>query len=263
MLADTTSHVGLLKSLHQEWTTVLGTQEHCFGTLGTWTNQALRHHIQRDLVGDREALDRALLELLKLSKAGDKNSSRMLLQLLLPKAPSLGRRCIGLRQMPIDDAIATAISALWESIHSYPIHRERHVLGNLVLDALSVITTQFASMDRDGLYVNLTDNDDDLDAALNRELDLSSQEPTSDTSASAQLVSVLTWAIDSGALSPDEVRILARAELADSTEERHAQRTALAAELGISRDSVNRRVWRVRSKLVDAVQAHIALHGRW
>lgn len=65
------------------------------------------------------------------------------------------------------------------------------------------------------------------------------------------LVTLFTWAIDNGILTADEVRLLARIELAEGNPGEERQQAA--DELGISRDTLNRRVHRVRTKLMTAV----------
>ena len=72
------------------------------------------------------------------------------------------------------------------------------------------------------------------------------------------LVTVLTWAIDTEALTPDDVRLLARFDLGELHE-----RDELAEDLGIGRASLTRRVYRIRVKLMEAVQAHIRENGTW
>lgn len=65
------------------------------------------------------------------------------------------------------------------------------------------------------------------------------------------LVTILTWAIDSGTLRRDEVQLLARIELAEG--DPGVAREEAAAELGVSRETLNRRVCRIRTKLMQAV----------
>ena len=64
------------------------------------------------------------------------------------------------------------------------------------------------------------------------------------------LVTILTWAIDSGTLTRDEIQLLVRIELSDKPSE---EREIAADDLGVSRETLNRRVSRIRAKLMKAV----------
>ena len=69
------------------------------------------------------------------------------------------------------------------------------------------------------------------------------------------LVTILTWAIDANVLRRDEVQLLARIELAEG--DPGAARDAAADELGVSRETLNRRVCRIRTKLMRAVSGDL------
>ncbi|KDA07186.1 hypothetical protein DC31_00250 [Microbacterium sp. CH12i] len=144
------------------------------------------------------------------------------------------------RHSPID-ATATTIGALWEIIRCYPLHRTNSVAGNIRLECVKLLEKGFGAVTE----VAWTAVDDET---LEHLVDTNT-EPTNDPIR--DLVTLFTWAIDNGTLTGDEVRLLARIELADGNPGK--ERELAAEELGISRDSLNRRVHRIRTKLMTAV----------
>lgn len=225
-----------------------------FGTLG-------RHR-----VGDFEQqlhelpkarMDAVLHELLTLEHSGHEVAGRLLLQLMLPKVAHLARSCTGLHRLGFStkERECAALSAMWEAIHEYPLRRVNSVAGNLALNALSIITTTYGSSRAQ--HSEVAAPDDFLDALLVTP-GSESDEPTSGDSSFHDLVKVLTWAIDANVLTKSEVVLLSRYDLGEP-----AERTSLAEELSLSAATLSKRVWRIRSKLIEAVRTHISTFGRW
>ncbi len=258
------TQTGLLSTLREEWDTDLADREHDFAGIGVRTCGHLEAEIRSakrtpagpEGTGPSEQ-DRLLHALLAAAHNGDRTAERVVLQFMLPKAVHLARSCRGLRALTINtgtafDAVSTAIGAAWESIATYPLNRTERVQANLNMDALLIVNKTMRNVDDE-------ENVDTADLEVTLELQGKSTpfEPEWGDSSFHDLVTVLQWAIDAEALTPDEVRILARFDLAEELEERDA----LAEELGIHRDSLTRKVYRIRVKLIDAVQACVAEHG--
>ena len=201
--------------------------------------------------------DQMLHALLLAAAEGDEIAEAIVLHHMLPKAVHLARSCAALRSHSPADAVATAIGAMWEAIRTYPLHRSSSVHGNLGLNALSIISRTLGAGHRKGSEEYPT-SDEGLAAAMLLEGGVATLEPEWGDDSFRDLVTVLRWATDTGVLSCDEVRILARCDLGDDDE-----RQALADQLGLTRQSLNRRVHRVRTKLIEAVQAHVRANGSW
>lgn len=247
---------GLIGQLDFEWDKAIADRHHAFGDLGFRRAGDLVDEISSHTsTTDRDAV---VLELLTLGQQGDSLAERVLLQAMLPKVISLSRRSAGLRRLPRNEARTTAVTAMWEAIRTYPLHRTTSVLGNLGLNALSIVTKGFGA-GHTGDVAELTAANEDMLAVLDADSTTHGADPAvGNDDPFSDLVKVLSWAVESNALTRDEVRILARAELGDAPD-----RDDLASELGIARDSLNRRVWRIRTKLMKAVQEFILTNGSW
>jgi len=192
--------------------------------------------------------ERVLLELLAAATIGDELALHTVVRLFLPKATRFARSCTALRGMELDDAIATAVSAIWQAARTYPMHRTNSPMGNLHLNALSIISGGAAK------DPELAVEDDYLEARLNRE----QQEPTPDE----DLAEVLAWALESQVLDRDEVRLMVRYYLADE-DDIATNRESIANELNLSPAALQKRASRIRLRLIEAVKIHIATVGRW
>ncbi|WP_316309513.1 RNA polymerase sigma factor [Clavibacter michiganensis] len=192
--------------------------------------------------------DRVLLELLHAAVDGDSLAAHTVVRLFLPKAIKFARSCTALRALTLDDAIATAVSAVWQAARTYPVHRTSSPSANLQLNALGIISGGPASDSE------LTAEDDYLEARLNRE----HHEPTPDE----DLAEVLAWALETRTLDRDEVRLMVRYYLADERDI-SSNREAIAHELGLSPAALQKRASRIRLRLIAAVKQHIADVGRW
>ena len=247
------TNAGYFSTLCMEWDRDFAGRTHDFGSLGMLECGDLEEALH--IVKKPEA-DRRLHILLSQAAAGDKVAERVVLQVMLPKTAQLARTCACLRSLSPADAAWSAFGAMWEAVKTYPLHRTTSVAGNLGLNALAVINETL------GLPRNHVDEigvlDEDLEAKMNEGAEARSTEPEWGDSSFHDLVKVLTWAADTGALTRQEISILARADLGDDTD-----RVSLADELGSTRASLSKRVWRIRTKLMEAVHDYVQVNGRW
>lgn len=254
MTASTHFSSGLLTDLRSEWSESYADVDHVFGTLGSIRPGALLAKLQSRTL-PKAVLDSHMHSLVLLAHRGDHVAERLLLELMTPKAIQLARTCAPLRSLSPADAASTTISVIWEKIRTYPEHLTESVAGNIGLNALHEVTQSFGS---NHSVDEIAADVDELERAMHDDSAGTSTEPTYGNSSFDNLVKVLTWAVDARVLSREEVALLAKVDLGTSSE-----REALADELNISRDTLNKRVWRIRSKLIDAVREHISSFGRW
>lgn len=234
----------LADQLFDEWNAIHAHTLHDFAELGELTGEeAVTLIRQTQIAEDR---DRLLVTLLTLEHAGDTFAGRVLLKSFMPLALRLASSCSSMRSLwqnsPADARTAT-IGVVWEVIHTYPLHRTSSVAGNLRGETLKALGRWFGSESRTD---ELTVEDEVLEKMVGAD-------DTDDVFR--DLVTILTWAIDSGTLRRDEVQLLARIELAEG--DPGEARDAAAEELGISRETLNRRVCRIRTKLMHAVSGDI------
>ena len=218
-----------------------------FSTLGPLSLIELHTHFNRKATAAAWK-DRMLLELLTASTTGDELALHTVVRLFLPKAVKFARSCTALRNMELDDAIATAVSAIWQAARTYPIHRASSPSSNLHLNALSIITGGAAK------DPELAVEDDYLEARLN----LENHEPAPDE----DLAEVLAWALETRVLDRDEIRLMVRYYLSDE-QDIASNREAIANELEVSPAALQKRASRIRIRLIEAVKLHIADVGRW
>jgi len=245
---------GHFSALCEEWDRDFAGRSHDFGPLGTIDCGALENSLH---TLSRSDADRTVHALLTLAAAGDVTAERVVLQAMLPKTARLARTCSCLRSLSPADAAWSAFSAMWEAVKTYPLHRTTSVVGNLGLNALELINRTLG-LPRDHVEEIGGYTDEDLDARMTDTTQAHSSEPTWGDSSFHDLVTVLTWAADTGTLTRQEIAILARADLGED-----ADKDALADELGSTRTTLSKRVWRIRTKLMTAVQEHIRDHGHW
>lgn len=228
-------------TLTTEWDEHLAGQLHDYEDLGLNTGEEILNRIQRSqLPSDRDAV---LITLLELEHRGDTTVSRVLLQAFLPLALRLARTSAATSEIRADsprDSRATAIAALWEVIHTYPLHRTRSVAGNIRLDTLKLLDTTLGA--HVGKEYTVTDGFLEHLAGIT---------PEDQDDAFRDLVTIFTWAIDHSVLTRDEVQLLARVELTDG--DPGDARNEAAHNLGITRPTLNRRIHRIRTKLMNAV----------
>lgn len=232
----------LERALLNEWNDTHATTRRMYGDLGELTGDEAVNLIRQPQ--SAESRDRVLLHLIELEHAGHLYAGKVVMKSFLALAFRLARTSTSVRSLwrhSPTDATATTISALWEVIHTYPLHRTHSVAGNIRLECVKLLEKGFGAVSE----VNTIAVDDEtleylVDANAN---------PVEDSFR--DLVTLLTWAIDTGTLTPDEVRLLTRIELAEGNPGEERERAA--AELDISRETLNRRVHRIRTKLMNAV----------
>lgn len=239
--------ITLERALLNEWNDTLATTRHTYGTLGDLTGDEAVNLIRQPQTA--EARDLILLELLELEHAGHVAAGKVVVKSFLALAFRLARTSSSVREIwrhSPTDATATTIGALWEVVHTYPLHRSTSAAGNIRLECIKLLEKGFGTIaEVDTVTVD--------DATLEYLVD-SSTEPVEDTFR--DLVTLLTWAIDNDVLTRDEVRLLTRIELAEGNPGK--ERALAAEELGISRETLNRRVHRIRTKLMTAVCGDVA-----
>lgn len=196
------------------------------------------------------ARDQLLHQLLTRAHEGDRIAARIVLQAMLPKAVSLARSCAALRQLPTADAQWDAVAAMWQAIDRFPLSRTSGIAMKLGMSALSIIT-------------DIPHGDLDHELPVDPSL---MPEGAADDPAGARtgdclvddLVEVFTWGIDNDVLTADEVRLLATFDLGTD-----ADKASLPQRCGITRAALLKRVWRIRTRLMEAVQAEINANGQW
>jgi hypothetical protein len=236
----------LERALLDEWNSTLANRSHDFNGLGIITCDEAIEAIRRPQPS--EDRDRFLLGLLELERAGDEIAGRVVLKSFLPLAFRLARTCSSTRQLwrhSPTDATATTIAALWEVIHTYPLHRTNSVAGNIRLECIKLLEKGLGTHEE----VEVTVDDETLERLVNDTTEVWGDDAFND------LVVLFTWAIDTGTLTREEVQLLARIELTENNP--GDERDAAAAELGISRETLNRRVCRIRTKLMRAVSGDV------
>lgn len=231
----------LADQLFDEWNATHGHSTHLFGALGELTGEEAVQLIRQPQ--SKESRDAILLTLLTLEHDGDTFAGRVLLKSFMPLALRLPSSCSSTRDLwrhsPADARTAT-IGVLWEVLHNYPLHREANVSGNIRLETIKLLDRSYGNK-----LDEISVDDDTLEYLVNEDDVYAGDDTFRD------LVTILTWAIDSETLRRDEVQLLARIELAEG-DPRDARKLA-ADELGISRETLNRRVSRIRTKLMHAV----------
>lgn len=247
---------GVLGGIVSEWESRYSTKTADFGSLGTRRAGELEEAMHNL---PKAETNTALHELLTLEHAGHELAGRLVLQLMLPKVAHLTRSCTGFQEqrVPIWERSMVALEAMWEAIHTYPLRRTNSVSGNLSLNALAIITKSHGTY-RDPRNMEVPFSGEFIEDILNEEAPNAADEPSWGDSAFHDLVKLLTWAVDAEALTRDEVSLLARFDLGEQDE-----RTALAEELELTPATLSKRVWRIRTKLIEAVREHIRTFGRW
>ena len=234
----------LADQLFDEWNATHSHTTHPFGELGELTGDeavALIRHPQEQV--ERDAI---LITLLRLEHAGDTFAGRVLLKSFMPLALRLPSSVSAMRPLwqpsPADARTAT-IGVLWEVIHTYPLHRVNSVSGNIRLETIKALGRAYGNeASVDSLAVE--------DEVLEK---IAGADESDDVFR--DLVTILTWAIDTNVLRRDEVQLLARIELAEG--DPGDARDAAAEQLGVSRETLNRRVCRIRTKLMHAVSGDL------
>jgi hypothetical protein len=240
----------LERDLLADWNRNIADIPHTYEGLGTYTGEEVQSLIRQKR--DQGAQDALLLALIALEHAGDKVAGQAIVKSFLPLAFRLARTSAATRdifRVSTTDATATTISVLWEVIHTYKVEEWTHsVAGYIRGQMLHVLETSF-NTPKDVEKVSVDEQ------TFNEIVEVPSLEDEP-MAVFKDLVTILTWAVDSGTLRRDEIEILVRIELAVDSPSN--ARDNLAEELGTSRESLNRRLHRIRTKLMNAVSGDLS-----
>ncbi|GGA67811.1 hypothetical protein GCM10011490_17980 [Pseudoclavibacter endophyticus] len=191
--------------------------------------------------------DRLARELVALAKSGHAGADQVLLMAMLPRVVHLTRTCRGLRNLPLRDAQAIALGAMWEAIRVHPESQTTAILHRLGMDALAIVTRTHSS--------HVTSPELTTDPETMTRL-REAEEPA--PGAVDELAAVLRWGLESNAITSEDVRVIAAVDLGAK-----GDRERLAHELGIGDASIVRRAHRVRARLKQAVAAEVERLGSW
>lgn len=232
----------LMTRLNLEWSHTLVDREHEFGALGVRVCGELFDEV-RAIRGS--AQDRALYELLALTRDGDKTAERLLVQVLLPVAQRMAHRVRALSEFDRVDRVGLAIGNAWEMIHLFTekkMHLREKVFSNLTMGLVGLLAP--AKTKNDELIGDRTSpvSDEVLEAVTGVW-----QEPAPALEVLA--LRLFAWARRAGVLTGDEIALLARVAIEEE------RQTDIAVELGVTVDCVNARVARARRKLKAAFVA--------
>lgn len=191
--------------------------------------------------------DRFMLELLELAQQGNTTATRTLLQAMLPKAIRNARTARALREETVQDAVSISISAMFTSIATYRVDTWRSsVAAVLGLKAIGIINGASTSVETFSGYET-----DEIEALVNDSFDDTERDPfEAESTPFHAIMKVLSWALDSGVLSREEVQILANFELGDRRE-----RAELVERMNTTREALRKRALRLRQKLGQAIAA--------
>jgi DNA-directed RNA polymerase specialized sigma24 family protein len=227
----------LVTQLNSEWATVAGRLIDC-GGYGDRTGADLLAAIRQSKGAEQDAL---LHELLRLGREGNTAAERVVLQALIPAAQRIAQRVRGLEQMDRADRAGYAIGAAWESIRGYRLHLRVRVMANLTMNMLRLLAPRPTANERLVAARTITVTDQFLESV--------SATATPDPSAEVQLAGVLSWALDAGVLTQEQVALLVRAALSDQSH------SVIAAEVGLSLEGLRSRLKRIRKRLSTAAQS--------
>lgn len=235
---------GYLGQLNAEWVEHLATR----ALPRAWTRASLQLETVEDLAGllvwiasaDSLERDRVLHALLRANRDGESLAGRVLLQTMLGRVQRLAHTARG---RGLEDPVAAAAAAMWAAIATYPLHRRTAVASNLAMESLRALPRPVKAPLAAG---------EALEGLIHHEQSCGRLSADFETDPGQQAQATLLWALDTGALSGEEVRLLTRSYLqpTSSTEE-------LAAELKISAAAVKMRRSRAVRRLGVAVRAHL------
>lgn len=255
--ADHWSVQSLPSQLNSEWQLLCG-QPQAARALARWssTHSGLAghedlHSLLRAIQRGPNSPDPTLLALLELAQAGDRLAGRVVLQAMLGAAVRLAGSIV--RRPDVlgdrDEAQSTAIAALWQVISTYPLQaRPRRVVANLVMDTLALVqrghtgSSHFARTFPEQSFGDVTvlgpvphHDDPDLDETAGP--------------ADAELLTLLAWSVRSRVISLEQARLLARVYAVDGG---GGDRTAIAADLGLTEAALRQRCHRLARRLRQA-----------
>ena len=184
--------------------------------------------------------DGILLALLTLGRRGEQLAERTVLQLMLPKVAALVRKAPDAAARA--EREATAVSAIWEAIHRYPVDRRPHrVAASLAMDAVGAVHGRQMRKDTPERPYSPT-------------AFLQLAEPAVQLPASLEVRDVLRRAASVGVISEEEAELL---ELVYVVDDRGLPRdkAAIGAELGMSQATLRQRCHRATRRIAASVDA--------
>lgn len=243
-----------------EWDRSFADIDHDFPGIGAFTGTellALVRRVDRDAANADDAdagyarRDELHSRLISLAQDGHTGALHALMILFRPAVRSAVHRC-ALQEygMPADEAVDSGTSVLWESIMSYPLERTSHVAGNLRGMLLKQLSREFGFLRRQETPID----EEHLRQLADTDTHKGDSPVTPGRSALEDLVTVLSWAVSQDLVTREEVQLLARIELADDP---GAAREDTAQSLGITRETLNRRVHRIRTKLMRSISGDV------
>jgi len=190
---------------------------------------------------DRTQADEILAALLTEHAAGSYPAGRMVLQCMLGSTVTIARRCQG-RFPSYEEAIAETVAAMWTAIASWSPTRTDRVAGRLHFAALDAVAGRRS--------VRVADHEVPLPFDV---LDPLLGESTSahQLGLTGEVLEVIAWGVDSGALTASEAALVTRLYVPDDAGLTPDGAT-LAGELGISHAALRQRAHRAVRKLAHA-----------
>jgi hypothetical protein len=224
---------GLVARLNADWA-LLSQDEAALLSVRDWYGEGEFTGPQRVLDAlhacqDHAGQDRLLLPPLRaavVSGPGAQFAARMVVQAMLPKAVRIARSQMR-PQYGWEETISLTVGALYEVIRTYPIGRRvERIAANLALDTLRLthclIDAEAAAVPLDGVAAARLTAPDTCPASQ-AELTLllaqageyrllADDEPgrVAGWDARAELVDLLVWALDTGALDVEDARLITR-----------------------------------------------------
>ena len=198
--------------------------------------------------------DTVLAALVRLTQSGHQLAGRVLLQLLLPK---LGKMALRTGATSSDNAWSEdrrhiIVAEFWDIVAAYPVQRRpSKVAANLVLDTLHRVTNPRGRPADTPL--------DPTELPQPRRTRAAAAAP-GELSVDADLVELVTWAVERHVISSADGRLLCRVYLPHPDQQGSAADHAATA-LGLTPAAVRQRCSRARRHLVDAVRQDLRTDG--
>lgn len=255
----------LERDILTEWDRSFADIDHDFPGIGAFTGAELLafvRRVDRDAAAAEDAdagyarRDELHLQLIALAQDGHTGALHALMIMFRPAVRSAVHRC-ALREygMPAAEAVDSGTSVLWESIMSYPLERTSRVAGNLRGMLLKQLSREFGFLRRQESPID----DEYLRQLVDTDTHAGDSPVTPGRTALEDLVTVLSWAVSQDLVTREEVQLLARIELADDP---GVARDETARSLGLTRETLNRRVHRIRTKLMRSISGDVRSTSR-
>jgi len=199
------------------------------------------------VAGGDGCLDELLLALLTLAQHGEELAGRTVVQLFMGRAVRLTRSQVRVTGAETAEVEAQVITALWEAVTTYPLQRRRQrVAANLALDALRLTQRRWVfagpGHSRSGTVTEVSIFDqEDCDPLMNATGD---HKPT----AWARVARLLGDSAAHGAITDEQARLLMQVYAPLPGQAQGVAETA--AQLGISSETLHRRLSRLSARLV-------------